>query len=117
MTRLIFSYVHNLTRADSKPVPAGLLVLEDDKIVSFEWYLDPDKLDEPGLAQREIVATWPDYIRLLVDEEWPQLPDRYREDGLARYIAMCCRHGNIYVSRIEEDVQVPTWPPGPEGVM
>lgn len=114
MTRFIFNYVRDLTDPASKPVAAGVLTTEDERFVSFEWSVDPESF-EPSLFMREMVATFPDYLRILVDEDWPAYDGPSKVEGFNTFVCRCNMHCNLYVTRVEEDVPVRTSPDIPPG--
>ena len=102
MTRFTFHYLRDLIDPACKPVPAGVLLVEDESFVSFEWAVDPETFG-PSQFMREVVAGFPDYLRVLIDEEWPSYEGPHKAEGLAMFVCRCNRHSNLYVSLVEED--------------
>jgi len=104
-TRLTISFCYDLTAPNARCVDIAHLTLKGDEFVAFAWTKDPKTLGMNAFAQA-IVAGQPDYLKILVQEEWPAFRDRAERRSwdpttAADFVAHTMRHSSVYVSAIE----------------
>jgi hypothetical protein len=114
MTRITFNYLRDLIDPKCRPIPGGVLVIKDEKFESFEWTMEMATWPD-DLFMQEIFATYSDYLRILVDEEWPAYKGQHKEEGLAMFVCRCNRHSNLFATKVEEDFVPITADPLPMG--
>ena len=99
MTHFTFNFLPNLSDPASAPVEAGRLIVVDELFPSFEWLSDPSTF-QTSTVTREILATFPEYLRYLVNDEWHAYAGRYKHEGLSAFLVRATRDTNLYVASI-----------------
>jgi len=104
MTRMIFSYIHDLTDPNAQGFEMAVLTLEGEEFVSFNWTLDWEALPiDPFTAV--MFREFPWTIRHVVEG--------YSEEGsLVDYLCRVFSHSTFYVSSFESDQPVYGQPEG-----
>lgn len=105
MTRLTIGYCPNLTDPHAENIDVGILTLNEETFVSFEWTVDPERLDLCAFA-REVFAGWPSYVKILIDEDWPGFKDQGPNDGIVDYLCHVLRYSSLFVSKVSWDLRV-----------
>lgn len=91
MTRVLFSYVDDLTDPNAASTPIGTLLLDGTTFVSFTWDVDVSFFGDHPLV-KVVVAAYPDFLRVLVAHASDEDP--------ASFVARTCSHTNLYVSEV-----------------
>jgi hypothetical protein len=112
MTRLIVGFTHDLVDPASPHYSVGVIRVQEDRFVSFEWTMDVVPLMTDPFTS-EVLRTFPEIVFLMATDGWEECR-AYQWDGrgtepprtLVDYLCRNMRHSNLYVSRIVEDEPV-----------
>lgn len=112
MTLITIGYCEDLTDPRSQSNPIGILYVERDSFVSFQWVDPLPKLDPTHM---ELIPLWEDFIKQLILIEWPKFKARavpswiktQDPTNVEDFLTQTLRHNSFHVLSIEHTKKIP----------